>query len=652
MKHCKKPLTRLLVLLLCLGLLSQNLCLAAEGTVEAEEAGEAIVETETDDQSEPDAELEDDPGYIKWLEQQAQYQEAREQLNRSTEANANPYTGLVHTHAAAHGGKELLYGIDVSHHQSDINWKKVKKAGIEFVFIRCGYTGYGTQSDFRMAKDSKFETFIQGAHDAGLRIGIYYFSQATSKSEAKQEAEKTLEILEPYKDWITLPVVCDYEPSSQDKYRIDSVSYANATTYIAKYCELVEKAGYDAAYYSYREFLNSLTLSSLSNYDCWVAQFSTSTSYANEYDFWQYSSTGTVDGINGAIDCDFWYHNTTQDGAFSAYSRTSPGKVTNISKTEATDTTVSLSWKASSGASSYQVSYATSSGGSYKTFGTVTKTSCKVTGLKANTNYYFKVTAANETGNAQTSAAFAAATTEAVSEANPVVAKPAKVTGLTKVSATTTSIKLKWTKVSGATKYQVRMCAAKDGTFTKVKNVAGTSATVTGLEPNTGYYFKVRAYNESGWGSVSTALNAETAPGEAYLMYNTSNLNLRSGAGTSNKVLVVVPKYTVFNVTVKQADASSTIWYKAKYTADGKSYTGYLCGTYITTGPRGRTTKKVTIRKKASSSAEAVTNLAASKKLTILSSKTVSGTAWYQIAIKKSGKLITGYVPAQYVEKY
>lgn len=652
MRYCKKQLTRLLVLLLCLGLLSQNLCLAAESIVEAEEVGDVFVETETDQQSEPDAELEDDPGYIKWLEQQAQYQEARERLNRSTEANANPYTGLVHTHANAHAGKELLYGIDVSHHQSDIDWNKVKKAGVEFVFIRCGYTGYGTQSDFRMAKDSKFETFIQGAHDAGLRIGIYYFSQATSKSEAKQEAEKTLELLEPYKEWITLPVVCDYEPSSENKYRIDSVSYADATTYIAKYCELVEQDGYNAAYYSYREFLNALTLSSLSNYDCWVAQFSTSTSYTHEYDFWQYSSTGTVDGISGAIDCDFWYHDTTKDGKFSAYSRTSPGKVTEISKTAATDTTVSLSWKASSEASSYQVSYATSNGGSYKTFGTVTKTSCTVTGLKSNTTYYFKVTAANETGNAQASTAFSAATTEAVSESGTVVAKPAKVTDLTRVSATTTSIKLKWKAVSGATKYQVRMCAAKDGTFTKVKNVTGTSATVTGLEANTGYYFKVRAYNESGWGSVSAALNAVTASGKAYLMYSTSNLNLRAGAGTSNKVLTVVPKYTVFNVTVKQADVSETIWYKAKYTTGGKSYTGYLCGTYITAGPRGKSTKKLTIRKSASSGAAAVTTIKAGKKLTILSSKKVSGTTWYRIAIKKNGKIMTGYVQSKYVKKY
>lgn len=745
MKSGKKRLKRLLALLLCLGALSQHLCLAAENTAATEETGDAIAETETAPQVEFEGALEDDPGYEKWLEQQAQYPGAREILNRSTAANANPYTGLVHTHAAVHGGKELLYGIDVSHHQSSIDWTKVKKAGVEFVFIRCGYTGYGLESAFRMAKDSKFETFIEGAHDAGLRIGIYYFSQATSNSEAKQEAAKTLELLEPYKDWITLPVVCDYEPTSGNKYRIDKVSYANATKYIAKYCEAVEAAGYNAAYYSYREFLNALTLSSLSNYDCWVAQFKESTSYAHDYEFWQYSSTGTVSGVTGAVDCDFWYHDTTKDGAFSAYSRTAPGQVTEISETAATNTTVTLSWKAPGGASSYQVAYATTSGGSYKTFGTVTRNSCKVTGLKANTTYYFKITAASEGGNAQPSTVYKAATvpaavtglakttvgdtsvalswkavtgaasyqisyatasggpyqvcattsatsctvkdlqpgtnyyfvaaavsstgtganstelavttTETVSTPEPeptvpAVTKPAKVTGLAKASSTTTSIKLKWTKVSGATKYQVRMCAAKDGTFEKVKNVTGTSLTVTGLQANTSYYFKVRAYNEGGWGSYSTVLNAETAMGEQYLMYTNCNVNLRAGASASTTVLAVVPQYTVFNVLVKQADASGTIWYKASYTTGGKTYTGYLCGTYITTGPRGKSTKKLTIRKSTSNSSTAVTNLAASKKLTVLSSKKVSGTTWYRIAIKKSGKIVTGYVPSKYVKKY
>lgn len=129
------------------------------------------------------------------------------------------YTGITYTHNSKFKNKELVYGMDVSQHNGKINFKKAKRDGIEFVFIRVGYTGY-TKSSFSLNLDKKYKTYIKDATRAGLKVGVYWYSQSTKVSEAKKEAKALLKAIKGYS--ITMPVVFDYEFADTKKGRLDS----------------------------------------------------------------------------------------------------------------------------------------------------------------------------------------------------------------------------------------------------------------------------------------------------------------------------------------------------------------------------------------------------------------------------------------------
>jgi hypothetical protein len=119
----------------------------------------------------------------------------------------SPFTNKTYTHASMHSGKTVTLGIDVSKWQYSIDWKKVKEAGVKFAFIRCGYTNL---SKFNMNKDERFEANVKNAYAAGVKVGVYYFSQAVNVTEATKEAKKAIEFLKPYKSMISLPVAMPF----------------------------------------------------------------------------------------------------------------------------------------------------------------------------------------------------------------------------------------------------------------------------------------------------------------------------------------------------------------------------------------------------------------------------------------------------------
>ena len=104
------------------------------------------------------------------------------------------YTGITYTHNSKFDNKELVYGMDISQHNGKIDFKKVKKDGIQFVFIRVGYTGY-TKSSFSLNYDRNYKTYIKDATKAGLKVGVYWYSQSTKVSEAKKEANALLKAI-------------------------------------------------------------------------------------------------------------------------------------------------------------------------------------------------------------------------------------------------------------------------------------------------------------------------------------------------------------------------------------------------------------------------------------------------------------------------
>ena len=198
-------------------------------------------------------------------------------------------------------GKHGIKGIDVSEHQGLIDWKKVKKDGVKFAFIRVG----GRKVDSgRVFADAYGKTNIRNATKNGIKVGAYFFSQAITKAEALEEAKFTLEQIKGLD--VTLPVVIDTEkyPGARHNY----ISRQLRTEICKVFCEYVESAGYKAMVYSNVGWLNNnLYMSQLSKYDVWAAQYYKICQYKGPYVCWQYTSSGSVSGIKGNVDMNIWY---------------------------------------------------------------------------------------------------------------------------------------------------------------------------------------------------------------------------------------------------------------------------------------------------------------------------------------------------------
>ena len=218
------------------------------------------------------------------------------------------YTGITYTHNSKFKNKELVYGMDVSQHNGKINFKKAKRDGIEFVFIRVGYTGY-TKSSFSLNLDKNYKTYIKDATKAGLKVGVYWYSQSTKVSEAKKEANALLKAIEGYS--ITMPVVFDYEFADTKKGRLDSakLSKTNMTANALAFLNTVSNAGYDACIYASENFLEEHLYANQisSNFKVWLANYSSKTNYKGDYEFWQHTAKGRVSGMRGNVDINFWY---------------------------------------------------------------------------------------------------------------------------------------------------------------------------------------------------------------------------------------------------------------------------------------------------------------------------------------------------------
>ena len=220
------------------------------------------------------------------------------------------YTGKHYTHNSRFDGKEIKYAIDVSSYNGTIDWKKVKKDGIDYAMIRVGYRSYGSNS--KLYKDAKFKQNIEGALNAGLKVGVYFFSQAITRAEANEEADFVVQQIKGYK--VTLPVAIDYEYASSGSGLTGRLYQAGLSKYKATnvckgFCSSVKEEGYAPMVYANKTMLqNHLNASVLSSrYMIWLANYTTETDYSGNYNVWQYSSKGSVSGVSGNVDCNFWY---------------------------------------------------------------------------------------------------------------------------------------------------------------------------------------------------------------------------------------------------------------------------------------------------------------------------------------------------------
>ena len=196
-------------------------------------------------------------------------------------------------------------GIDVSKWNGNIDWNAVKNSGINYVIIRCGYRGYTTGS---LIEDPKFTANIKGAIAAGLKVGIYFFTQAIDEREAVEEASMVLSQIKNYK--ISYPVFLDVESSGAPGGggRADSIDKATRTAVCKAFCETIKNAGYNAGIYANKHWWETkINASELSAYKVWLAQYASAPTYTGRYDLWQYRSTGRVSGISTDVDMNLSY---------------------------------------------------------------------------------------------------------------------------------------------------------------------------------------------------------------------------------------------------------------------------------------------------------------------------------------------------------
>lgn len=189
-------------------------------------------------------------------------------------------------------------GIDVSKHQGEIDWQQVAEDGVEFAFIRVALRGYGTG---RLVEDEYFEQNIQGALNAGIKVGVYVYSQAINEAEVLEEASLVLEKIAPYE--IQCPVVFDVEKVTGDSGRMNELTLEERTNLTLLFCQTIENAGYKPMIYHNMEMgALMLDLETLEGYDKWFAYYNPDFYYPYDYKIWQYSHTGTVKGIDGEVD--------------------------------------------------------------------------------------------------------------------------------------------------------------------------------------------------------------------------------------------------------------------------------------------------------------------------------------------------------------
>lgn len=193
-------------------------------------------------------------------------------------------------------------GIDVSTWQDDIDWAKVKASGVDFVFVRLGFRGYGSG---KLVLDNMYHRHMQGALAAGLKVGVYFFTQAINAQEAVEEASMCLQYVSGYN--ISYPIAIDIEWAASNA-RTNSLTNAQRTEICRAFCETIRNAGYTPCVYANKNYFTTmLNTSQLEQYVIWLAHYTDQTNYSRRYDIWQYTSTASVPGVSGGVDMNISY---------------------------------------------------------------------------------------------------------------------------------------------------------------------------------------------------------------------------------------------------------------------------------------------------------------------------------------------------------
>ena len=189
-------------------------------------------------------------------------------------------------------------GIDVSEYQTVSDWDAVRASGVQFVMIRAGWRGY---EEGVFHEDASFRDHIEGALAAGLRVGVYFFSQAVTPGEARQEANFVLDLIADYD--VTYPVVFDWEAVEGENARTYGIQNDQLTALAKEFAAVVKANGYTPMLHFYKHLgYLQYDLSQLTDYDYWLAEPGDKPTFYYRYAMWQYKTDGVVPGVEGTVD--------------------------------------------------------------------------------------------------------------------------------------------------------------------------------------------------------------------------------------------------------------------------------------------------------------------------------------------------------------
>lgn len=447
---------------------------------------------------------EDDPEYHKYLENNDPYGI----MTMSALWGADSLT-----HQNRFSGISKVYGIDVSYYQGNIDWKKVKNSGVEFVIIRVGYRGYGSAGT--LVEDPKFKTYLDGATKAGLKVGVYFYTQAITTAEAQEEAKFVLDRVKGYS--LQMPVYYDIESVDYDTGRLDSagLSKAQKTALCTAFCDTIIKSGYSAGVYANYTWLNYyIDGAGLGKkYPIWLAHYTSNTNYDQRMDMWQYSGSGTVSGISAYTDVNVWY-----SGKLPLY-------VSDLISVANTSTSNSFAWNGAPDATGYEVYQGTSpSDPNKKKIGDTKNTYFTNSNKSTGTMYKYMVRAYSDASGKRVYGDY--------SEVFTTCTLPANISKIS-ASARGTSVTISWDKVSKATDYIVEHYV--NGAWKQVGTTSSLSYKVNGITQNGVNKFRVKARrNYSGvyYNGGYTYVNAEVTD----IPSTVTGIRSTSNTSTSNTI--------------------------------------------------------------------------------------------------------------------
>lgn len=535
---------------------------------------------------------------------------------------ANQFTGNTYIHQDKFDAYSITNGIDVSAYQTDIDWTAVRSAGIEFAFVRVGYRAYGAGT---LWADTYFDKNMDGAAAAGVHTGIYIFSQATTQDEAIEEAQYILDRIGTHV--VDMPIVLDFEFASDSKGTTGRLKSANlsktdATNVCLAFCQTIQNAGYTPMIYANMDMLNNhLNADTLAaSYPIWLANYTTNTPYIGQFSYWQYASNGSVPGITGNVDMDFYY--AAPEGSID------PAVITPIADQIYTGAEITPEFSVSIN-------------------GTVLTPNIDYTAIYSN-NVEVGVASIIITGingyNGTRTLNF-----------NILSSVPLPiVTDLVATKTTTKNITMSWSAQNDITGYELYRSEAPNGAYELLTTIAAGAATQykdKNLTSGQCFYYKVRTYKEENgtvrYGEFSPAFYMWTKLDYTRLAVAEDGASIYKGQGVDTGLLTDVEENAILTVKYYSEDESGNAWYRIDL--DGE--VGFVSGEDVTIAKQGKvTTSKVNVRKKASITSKSLIKLKKGKKVAVIKTKTAKGIKWNKVVFEKDDETYEGWIASPYVK--